>query len=199
MQLLVESKNWKYQRNKRPLLKVRIQRHKNNLSNVVLVSLLTLNRFHRSFWYLHFGLLTSAGWLKVNKRKQTIANYWIHLWTINSKTDWFQLQKSFCNLQYFWPDMSWKSDFFCYERETRITTLSAVQKKSLSYGKIASPKNFEKFTEKHLSQSIFLNKVAGCRPVILLKRDSHSNFLLRSCRNFSEQLLFRAPVSSYFL
>ena len=122
---------WKYQRNVWPLLKVRTQRHTNNLSNVVLVSLLlTLNRFHTLFWYLHFWLLKSAGWLKVNKRKQTIAIYWIHIWTINLKTDWFRPHKSFCSLQYFWPDMSWKFDFFCYERETSITLLSAVQKKS---------------------------------------------------------------------
>ena len=31
-------------------------------------------------------------------------------------------------------------------------------------------KNFAKFTGKHLSQSLFLNKVAGLRPATLLKK-----------------------------
>ena len=32
------------------------------------------------------------------------------------------------------------------------------------------PRNFAKFTEKHLCQSLFFNKVAGLRPATLLKK-----------------------------
>ena len=33
-------------------------------------------------------------------------------------------------------------------------------------------RNFAKFTEKHLCQSLFFNKVAGLRPATLLKKRS---------------------------
>ena len=34
------------------------------------------------------------------------------------------------------------------------------------------PKNFKKFTGKHLHQSLFFNKVAGFRPATLLKKET---------------------------
>ena len=34
------------------------------------------------------------------------------------------------------------------------------------------PKNFVKFTEKHLRQSLFFNKVPGLRPATLLKEET---------------------------
>ena len=37
-------------------------------------------------------------------------------------------------------------------------------------------RNFAKFTEKHLCQSLFFNKVAGLRPTTLLKRRLQHNF-----------------------
>ena len=39
-------------------------------------------------------------------------------------------------------------------------------------------KNCEKFTEKHLCQSLFFNNVAGLRPATLLKRDSGTGVFL---------------------
>ena len=38
------------------------------------------------------------------------------------------------------------------------------------FGKKSVLRNFEKFTEKHLYQSLFFNKVAGLRPATLLKK-----------------------------
>ena len=50
------------------------------------------------------------------------------------------------------------------------------------------PKNFAKFRGKHLSQSLFFNKVAGLRPATLLKKRLwHRCFLV----NFAK--LLRAP------
>ena len=45
-------------------------------------------------------------------------------------------------------------------------------------------KNFTKFTEKHLCQSLFLNKVAGLRAVTLLKKRLNSGIFLWTLRNF---------------
>ena len=39
-------------------------------------------------------------------------------------------------------------------------------------------KIFVKFIGKHLYRSFFYNKVAGCKPVTLLKRDSGTGFIL---------------------
>ena len=83
-------------------------------------------------------------------------------------------------------------------------------------------KNFVKFIRKHLCQSLFFNKVAGPGLQLYKKRDSGTYRCLFSCkfcklfiqntffhrtplikqsyrpRDFSEQLVFRTPVS-YFL
>ena len=39
-------------------------------------------------------------------------------------------------------------------------------------------RNFAKFTEKHLCQSLFFNKVAGLRPATLLKKNSGTSVFL---------------------
>ena len=46
------------------------------------------------------------------------------------------------------------------------------------------PKNFPKFTGKHLCQSLFFTKVAGLTPATLLKRDSGTGVFLQILRNF---------------
>ena len=45
-------------------------------------------------------------------------------------------------------------------------------------------RNSVKFTGKHLSRSIFFNKVAGLSPATLLKRDSGTGIFLWILRNF---------------
>ena len=45
-------------------------------------------------------------------------------------------------------------------------------------------KDFTKFTEKHLCQSLFLNKFAGLRPITLLKKRLCTGIFLRTLRNF---------------
>ena len=44
-------------------------------------------------------------------------------------------------------------------------------------------RNFTKFTGKDLCQSLFFNKVAGCGPATLLKRNSGTGVFLRILRN----------------
>ena len=39
-------------------------------------------------------------------------------------------------------------------------------------------RNFTKFTGKHMRHSLFFNKVAGLRPLTLLKRDSGTGVFL---------------------
>ena len=46
------------------------------------------------------------------------------------------------------------------------------------------PRNFEKFTGKHLCQSVFFDKVAGLRPATLLKKELWHWCFLRILRNF---------------
>ena len=61
-------------------------------------------------------------------------------------------------------------------------------------------KHFVKIAKKHLSQSLFLNKVAGVRSAILLKRNSGTCIFLWVLRNFKERLFHRTPlVATSFL
>ena len=56
------------------------------------------------------------------------------------------------------------------------------------------PKNFVKFTGKHLSQSLFFNNVADLMPALLLKIDSNTDVFQLMLSNFYEHLqwlLFR--------
>ena len=63
------------------------------------------------------------------------------------------------------------------------------------------PKNFAKFTRKHLCQSLFFNKVVGLGPTTLLKntlalykkRNSGTGIFLWILRNFQNNFLQRTP------
>ena len=50
-------------------------------------------------------------------------------------------------------------------------------------------KNFTKFTGKHLCQSLFLNKVAGLRPVTLFKKTLAQVFSCEFCEIFKTPFL----------
>ena len=50
-------------------------------------------------------------------------------------------------------------------------------------------KNFAKFTEKHLYQSLSFIKVAGLRPATLLKKTLAQVFSCEFCKSFKEHLL----------
>ena len=58
---------------------------------------------------------------------------------------------------------------------SRIGVRSSHQRCSMKEGVL---RNFTKFTEKHLCQSLFFNKVADLRPATLLKRDSGAGVFL---------------------
>ena len=66
------------------------------------------------------------------------------------------------------------------------------------YGK-AFLKNFAKFTEKHLCQSLFFNKIVGWRPVTLLKkRLQHMYFPVNSTKCLRTSFL-QSPSGRLFL
>ena len=55
-------------------------------------------------------------------------------------------------------------------------------------------KNFAKYTEKHLCQSLFFNKVAGLRPATLLKkRPWYRCFPVNFAKFFKNTLFKRTP------
>ena len=51
--------------------------------------------------------------------------------------------------------------------------------------------NFTKFTGKHLSQSLFFNKVAGVRPAILFKETLAQVFSCKFCEIFKNAFSYR--------
>ena len=54
------------------------------------------------------------------------------------------------------------------------------------------PKNFVKFTEKHLRQSLFFNKVPGLRPATLLKEETLAQvFSYGFYKNFKSNFFYR--------
>ena len=60
-------------------------------------------------------------------------------------------------------------------------------------------RNFAKFAGKHLCQSLFLNKVAGLRPAILLKKRLwHSSFLLHLAKISKSTSFYRTPLGDCF-
>ena len=65
--------------------------------------------------------------------------------------------------------------------DKKIMRKKTIQKHppEVFYEKKGVLRNFAKFTGKRLCQSIFLNKVAGLRPAILLKKDSGTGVFLR--------------------
>ena len=62
------------------------------------------------------------------------------------------------------------------------------------------PRNFEKFTEKHLSQNLFFNKVAGLRPGLrpkacnFIKKETLAQvFSCKFCEISKNSFLYRIP------
>ena len=66
--------------------------------------------------------------------------------------------------------VSWNL-YWCYSSTCEVDWLK--QSPSVKRGVL---RNFAKFPEKHMCQSLFFNKVAGLRPATLLKRDSTGAF-----------------------
>ena len=68
--------------------------------------------------------------------------------------------------------------------------------------KKAIPKNFSKFTGKHLRQGLFFNKVAGLRLATLLKKKRWHRFFpvnfAKLLGNFTENLRVTASSSNFF-
>ena len=66
-----------------------------------------------------------------------------------------------------------------------------------SYGSVivkGVPKNFVKFTGKHLCQSLFFNKVAGLSAVYWFKKKTLAQvFFCEFCENFQNNLFHRTP------
>ena len=79
-----------------------------------------------------------------------------YIWWLDLDQTISQLQKSFCEL------FRW-SLFNSLKANVRSSHRRCSMKKGIL-------KNLSKFTEKHLCQSLFFNKVAGLGPAILLKR-----------------------------
>ena len=58
-----------------------------------------------------------------------------------------------------------------------------------------SLKDFTKFTENHLSQGLFFNKVSGLRPATLLKKETLTQvFSFEFCEIFQSTYLYRTSV-----
>ena len=57
---------------------------------------------------------------------------------------------------------------------------------------------FEKFTGKHLHQSIFLNKVVGFRPATLLKKRLWRMFSCEFCQIFKNTFFYRTSLDNCF-
>ena len=70
----------------------------------------------------------------------------------------------------------------CQARQCRVTPHCLYLDSKNSHQRCTVKKsvlrNFAKFIGKHLCQSLFFNKVAGLRPVTLLKRDSGTGVFL---------------------
>ena len=60
------------------------------------------------------------------------------------------------------------------------------------------PRNFAKFTEKSLSQSLFFNKVLGLSLQLYSIRDSDTGVFLWSLRNFKEHIFLHNISSACF-
>ena len=59
-------------------------------------------------------------------------------------------------------------------------------------------KNFTKFTRKHLRQSLFFNKVAGLRPVTLLKKRLWHRCFSVNFVKFLRTSFYRTPPDDCF-
>ena len=78
--------------------------------------------------------------------------------------------------------------FFRYKYEVHSSTSSLPE----VFCKKGGLKNFAKFIKKQLCQSLFFNKVAGVRPVILLKRLWHKCFPVNFAK-FLRTFFYRTP------
>ena len=65
--------------------------------------------------------------------------------------------------------------------------------------KKGAPRNFTKFTWKHLCWSLFFNKIAGLRPKNLLKRDSDTGVFWWILLNFLRTPFLQNPSGGCFL
>ena len=77
------------------------------------------------------------------------------------------------------------SFFFSRSSKRKLVLIDNSHKCRSSRPEVSCKKScpyFAKFTGKHLRQSLFFNKVAGLRPVTLLKKDWHRCFPLNSPR-----------------
>ena len=74
---------------------------------------------------------------------------------------------------------------YCYYSE------AVARKCSIKKGVL---RNFSKFTGKHLCQSLFFNKVAGLRPVSLLKKTLAQAFFCEFCKIFKDTFRYRIPL-----
>ena len=60
------------------------------------------------------------------------------------------------------------------------------------------PKNFAKFIEKHLCQSLFFNQVAGFRSATLLKKRLYHRCFPVNFAKFFRTPFYRTPLGDYF-
>ena len=84
-------------------------------------------------------------------------------------------------------------DFSRDDLNTFYMSLPILEAATRGVIKINVLENFAKFTEKHLCQSLFVNKVAGLRPATLLKKRLAQVFFCYFCdifknTSFSEYL-----------
>ena len=59
-------------------------------------------------------------------------------------------------------------------------------------------KNFEMFTGKQLSWSLFVIKLLACNPTNVLKRDSNTSFFLLILPIFKNSFCYRTPSVAAF-
>ena len=86
-----------------------------------------------------------------------------------------------------------KTSEICHKMLSRIT-ISRISHLRCSVKKVVL-KIFGNFAGKRLCWSLFLMKLQGWWPAILLKRDSNTGVFLWNLRNSSEHLLRRTPAN----
>ena len=99
------------------------------------------------------------------------------------------LQKSWLRLRRFWS--SWIHDLSqTYLRRSRSCHCRCSVRKGV-------PRNFAKFSGKHLCQSLFINKVVGLRSATLLKKETLAQlFSCQFCKISKEHPFYRTPLAA---
>ena len=99
------------------------------------------------------------------------------------------LQKSWLRLRRFWS--SWIHDLNqTYLRRSRSCHCRCSVRKGV-------PRNFAKFSGKHLCQSLFINKVVGLRSATLLKKETLAQlFSCQFCKISKEHPFYRTPLAA---